>query len=93
MGWPSGGGGCEGSPPAGGALGVEDEAVDLVLSEPAHRLAGYVGVEFHAIAAWRMVGAFAEFERAMLKERTKAGLDAARKAGRIGGRPPKLKPH
>ena len=34
-----------------------------------------------------------EFERAMLKERTKAGLDAARKEGRIGGRPPKLKPH
>src|SRR5579859_2436891 len=39
----------------------------------------------------RMVGAFAEFERAMLKERTKAGLEAARKEGRIGGRPPKLK--
>src|SRR5712691_13483065 len=34
----------------------------------------------------------AEFERAMLKQRTKAGLDAARKEGRIGGRPPKLKP-
>ena len=41
----------------------------------------------------QMVGAFAEFERAMLKERTKAGLDAARKEGRIGGRPTKLKPH
>ena len=41
----------------------------------------------------QMVGAFAEFERAMLKERTKAGLDAARKEGRIGGRPLKLKPH
>lgn len=40
----------------------------------------------------QMVGAFAEFERAMLKERTKAGLDAARKEGRIGGRRPKLKP-
>jgi DNA invertase Pin-like site-specific DNA recombinase len=39
----------------------------------------------------QMVGAFAEFERAMLKERTQAGLDAARKEGRIGGRPPKLK--
>ena len=37
----------------------------------------------------QMVGAF---ERAMLEERTKAGLDAARKEGRIGGRPPKLKP-
>lgn len=40
----------------------------------------------------QMVGAFAEFERAMLKERTHAGLEAARKEGRIGGRPPKLKP-
>lgn len=39
-----------------------------------------------------MVGSFAEFERAMLKDRTLAGLDAARKEGRIGGRPPKLKP-
>jgi DNA invertase Pin-like site-specific DNA recombinase len=40
----------------------------------------------------QMVGAFAEFERAMLKERTKAGLDAARQDGRIGGRRPKLSP-
>jgi DNA invertase Pin-like site-specific DNA recombinase len=37
-----------------------------------------------------MVGAFAEFERAMLRERTKAGLDSARREGRIGGRPTKL---
>jgi DNA invertase Pin-like site-specific DNA recombinase len=41
----------------------------------------------------QMVGSFAEFERAMLKQRTKAGLDAARKEGRIGGRRPKLKVH
>jgi DNA invertase Pin-like site-specific DNA recombinase len=40
----------------------------------------------------QMVGAFAEFERAMLRERTKAGLDAARADGRIGGRRPKLSP-
>lgn len=38
----------------------------------------------------QIVGSFAEFERAMLRERTKAGLDAARKEGRIGGRRPKL---
>ena len=38
----------------------------------------------------QMVGAFAEFERAMLRERTKAGLDSARREGRFGGRPPKL---
>ncbi len=40
----------------------------------------------------QMIGAFAEFERAILRERTKAGLDAARKRGRIGGRRPKLRP-
>jgi DNA invertase Pin-like site-specific DNA recombinase len=38
----------------------------------------------------QMVGAFAEFERAMLRERTKVGLEAARREGRIGGRRPKL---
>jgi DNA invertase Pin-like site-specific DNA recombinase len=40
----------------------------------------------------QMVGAFAEFERAMLRERTKAGLEAAREEGRTGGRRPKLSP-
>jgi DNA invertase Pin-like site-specific DNA recombinase len=40
----------------------------------------------------QMVGAFAEFEKAMLRERTKAGLDSARREGRIGGRRPKLTP-
>jgi DNA invertase Pin-like site-specific DNA recombinase len=39
-----------------------------------------------------MIGAFAEFERAILRERTMAGLDSARKQGRIGGRRPKLRP-
>jgi len=39
----------------------------------------------------QMVGSFAEFEREMLKERTKAGLTYARKEGRIGGRRPKLR--
>ncbi len=35
-------------------------------------------------------GALAEFERAIIHERTLAGLEAARSRGRIGGRPPKL---
>jgi DNA invertase Pin-like site-specific DNA recombinase len=39
----------------------------------------------------QIIGTFAEFERAMLRERTRSGLDAARKQGRIGGRRPKLK--
>jgi len=38
----------------------------------------------------QMVGSFAEFERAMIRERTSAGLAAARAEGRIGGRRPKL---
>jgi len=34
----------------------------------------------------QIVGSFAEFEREMLRERTRHGLEAARKQGRIGGR-------
>ncbi len=41
----------------------------------------------------QMVSIFAEFERAMLRERTKNGLDAARQQGRLGGRRPKLNEH
>ena len=41
----------------------------------------------------QIVGTFAEFERAMLRERTRNGLDEARKQGRVGGRRPKLKAH
>lgn len=37
-----------------------------------------------------VVGAFAEFERAMIRERTNAGLSAARAEGRIGGRRKKM---
>ncbi|WP_293396180.1 recombinase family protein [Phenylobacterium sp. RIFCSPHIGHO2_01_FULL_69_31] len=40
----------------------------------------------------QMVGSFAEFERAMIRERTSAGLAEARAAGRIGGRRAKLTP-
>jgi DNA invertase Pin-like site-specific DNA recombinase len=39
---------------------------------------------FHVFAA------LAEFERDLIRERTKAGLDAARARGKKGGRPPKL---
>jgi DNA invertase Pin-like site-specific DNA recombinase len=41
----------------------------------------------------QMVGSFAEFERAMIRERTKAGLKVAREQGRLGGRRPKLNQH
>lgn len=38
-------------------------------------------------AMFGMVGVFAEFERAMIVERVKAGLKRAKKEGRVGGRP------
>ncbi|MCP4501495.1 MAG: recombinase family protein [Deltaproteobacteria bacterium] len=38
----------------------------------------------------QMLGSFAEFERAMIRERSRAGLEAARAQGRVGGRRPKL---
>ena len=37
-----------------------------------------------------MLGALAEFERDLTRERTHAGLAAARARGRVGGRPKKL---
>ena len=39
----------------------------------------------------QIIGTFAEFERAMLRERTQSGLETARAQGRVGGRRPKLK--
>ncbi len=39
---------------------------------------------------FHIFGALAEFERSLIQERTKAGLEAARARGRIGGRKEKL---
>lgn len=38
------------------------------------------------ILTLQIMGAFAEFEKAMIRERTKAGLAAAKARGRVGGR-------
>lgn len=38
----------------------------------------------------QMVGSFAEFERAMIRERTLAGVAAARAEGRVDGQRPTL---
>jgi DNA invertase Pin-like site-specific DNA recombinase len=40
----------------------------------------------------QMLGCFAEYERAMVRERTRAGLKTAREQGRVGGRRPLLMP-
>ncbi len=39
---------------------------------------------------FHLFGALAEFERSLIRERTQAGLAAARRAGHTGGRPAKL---
>jgi DNA invertase Pin-like site-specific DNA recombinase len=39
---------------------------------------------------FHIFGALAEFERSVIRERTQAGLAAARSRGRVGGRPPAL---
>lgn len=47
-------------------------------------------------AMFGMLAVFAEFERDIIQQRTKAGLEAARKRGRVGGRPAiddKIKKH
>jgi len=39
---------------------------------------------------FHIFGALAEFERDIIRDRTKAGLEAARKRGKFGGRPKKM---
>ena len=41
---------------------------------------------------FQIFGALAEFERNLIRERTKAGLEAARARGKLGGRKAKLNP-
>lgn len=77
-------------------------AVDV--SATVHKLA-LKGVRVHCLAlggadltssvgklTMGIIAAVAEFERDILVERTKAGLERARVYGRRGGRPPALKP-
>jgi DNA invertase Pin-like site-specific DNA recombinase len=42
------------------------------------------------VLVFHMFSALAEFERALIRERTRAGLKAAKRLGRTGGRPQKL---
>jgi DNA invertase Pin-like site-specific DNA recombinase len=39
---------------------------------------------------FHLFAALAEFERSLIRERTRSGLQAARRRGRLGGRPPAL---
>jgi DNA invertase Pin-like site-specific DNA recombinase len=60
--------------------GFRSLAEDIDTTTPAGRLV------FHVFAS------IAQFERERISERTKEGLESARKRGRIGGRPPALTP-
>ncbi len=60
--------------------GFRSLAEDIDTTTPAGRLV------FHVFAS------IAQFERERISERTKEGLVASRKRGRVGGRPPALSP-
>lgn len=64
---------------------LRDRHIDLIsLSDKIDTTTAGGKLVFHVL------GAVAEFERGLISERTKAGLDAARKRGRTGGRPQRL---
>lgn len=62
-------------------VGLSSLQEDIDTSSPSGKLV------FH------IFGALSEFERDLLRERTKAGLDAARRRGRVGGRKTVMTPN
>ncbi|MGB8381846.1 MAG: recombinase family protein [Dermatophilaceae bacterium] len=66
---------------------LQDKKVDLVVLDQGIDTSTAVGRLFFSI-----IGAIAEFEHALLSERTRDGLAAARARGRTGGQKPKLGP-
>ena len=66
---------------------LEDKGVDLVALDQGIDTSTALGRMF-----FQILGAIAEFEHALMSERTRDGLEAARARGRTGGQKPKLGP-
>jgi DNA invertase Pin-like site-specific DNA recombinase len=66
---------------------LSGRGVDLVVLDQGIDTSTPVGRMF-----FQILGAIAEFEHALMSERTRDGLEAARARGRTGGRKPKLGP-
>ena len=66
---------------------LQDRDVDLVVLDQGIDTSTAVGRMF-----FQILGAIAEFEHALMSERTMDGLAAARARGRTGGQKPKLGP-
>ena len=64
---------------------LQGRGVDLVVLDQGIDTSTAVGRMF-----FQVLGAIAEFEHALMSERTRDGLDAARARGRTGGQKPKL---
>ena len=64
---------------------LQDRGVDLVVLDQGIDTSTAVGRMF-----FHVLGAIAEFEHALMSERTRDGLAAARSRGRTGGQKPKL---
>lgn len=66
---------------------LQDRGIDLVVTT--------VGIDTRSPAGklvFSILGSIAEYERTLIVERTRAGLQAARARGRTGGRPASLTP-
>lgn len=66
---------------------LQERSVDLVVLDQGIDTSTAVGRMF-----FQILGAIAEFEHALMSERTRDGLAAARARGRTGGQKPKLGP-
>lgn len=66
---------------------LEAKGIDLVVLDQGIDTSAALGRMF-----FHILGAIAEFEHALMSERTKDGLAAARTRGRTGGQKPKLTP-